>query len=924
MELIINRTNFRYAFLSYKYLLNLRRFFKTFHFKIRSKIFNHSDMTSREIRRQFLDFFESKGHKIIPSAPMVAKSDPTLMFINSGMAPLKDFFLGNQTPPSKRIADTQKCLRVSGKHNDLEDVGMDGYHHTMFEMLGNWSFGDYFKKEALTWSWELLTEYYKIPKDRLYVSVFAGDEKENLPFDQEAYDTWKQFISEDRILPFGKKENFWEMGEQGPCGPCSEIHVDLRSDAARAQKDGRDLVNADDPNVIEIWNNVFMQFNRKADGSLEELPAKSVDTGMGFERLCRAVQNVASNYDTDLWTPLFRFLEAASGHTYTGTYPGIHENWTKTDVAMRVVADHLRAVSFAIADGQMPSNTGAGYVIRRILRRAVRYYYAVLDIKEPVMYRMAPILAEEFSDVFPELKGQINFVAEVFLSEEKGFLRTLESGLKRIEHLEVKNNTVTGEQAFELFDTYGFPYDLTDLLARENGWSVDEEAFKAALQEQKIRSRKDAVKQVGDWMVLRDETNVEFVGYDQLETQAAYVTKYRTVAGKGQTQYQVVLQRTPFYPEGGGQVGDTGFMVFGEEKIAVLDTKKENTLVIHLLEKLPEAIDDETVRCVVDAPRRRLTENNHSATHLLHAALRQVLGSHVQQKGSYLDDQTLRFDFQHFQKVTEEELSEIERIVNQKIRENIPLEEARNLPIEEAKKSGATMLFGEKYGDSVRMITFDPQWSRELCGGCHVSHTGKIGYFKITSEGAVSAGVRRIEALTAQGAEAYLDAIIQEYNAVKNVLKTKDLVKSVAALQDENKRLQKALERAMHEQAGALRAGLKSKVEVVNGINLVAAVIPVADMNAVKTLAYELERDLGNAVVAFGAVANEKPFLAIRISDDLVKTKGIHAGNMVRELAQQFLNGGGGGQAGFANAGGTDVNGLEAAIEAVRVKLNTL
>jgi alanyl-tRNA synthetase len=878
-------------------------------------------MTSREIRRQFLDFFESKGHKIIPSAPMVAKSDPTLMFINSGMAPLKDFFLGNQTPPSKRVADTQKCLRVSGKHNDLEDVGMDGYHHTMFEMLGNWSFGDYFKKDALAWSWELLTEYYKIPKDRLYVSVFKGDEKENLPFDQEAHDIWKQFIAEDRILAFSKKDNFWEMGDQGPCGPCSEIHVDLRTDEERARKNGRDLVNADDPNVIEIWNNVFMQFNRKADGSLEELPAKSVDTGMGFERLCRAVQNVASNYDTDLWTPLFRFLEAASGHEYGGTYPGIHPNWTKTDVAMRVVADHLRAVSFAIADGQLPSNTGAGYVIRRILRRAVRYYYAVLDIKEPVMYRMAPILAEEFGDVFPELKDQINFVAEVLLSEEKGFLRTLESGLKRIENLDIKNNTVTGEQAFELFDTYGFPLDLTNLIAREKGWNVDETGFKAALQEQKARSRKDAVKQTGDWMVLRDETDVEFVGYDQLETRASYITKYRTVAVKGQTQYQVVLNRTPFYPEGGGQVGDTGYMVFGDEKIAVLDTKKENTLVIHLLEKLPEAIDDETVRCVVDEKRRHLTENNHSATHLLHAALRQVLGGHVQQKGSYLDDETLRFDFQHFQKVTDAELTEIERIVNQKIRENIPLQEARNLPIEEAKKAGAMMLFGEKYGDSVRMITFDPQWSRELCGGCHVSHTGKIGYFKITTETAVSAGVRRIEAMTAEGAERYVSAALEYLASIKNVLKAKDLVKGVEALQEDNKRLQKAVERMAQEQAGNLREGLKAKATVVNGIHLIAEIIPIADANAVKTLAYELERDLGNAVIAFGSIANDKPSLSIRISDDLVKSKGLNAGTIVRELAQQFLKGGGGGQASFANAGGTDATGLEAAIQAVKTKL---
>lgn len=875
-------------------------------------------MTSREIRRSFLDFFASKDHKIIPSAPMVAKGDPTLMFINSGMAPLKDFFLGNQTPPSKRVADTQKCLRVSGKHNDLEDVGMDGYHHTMFEMLGNWSFGDYFKKDALAWSWELLTEVYKIPKDRLYVSVFMGDEKEKLPFDQEAFDTWKQFVSEDRILPFGKKENFWEMGEQGPCGPCSEIHVDLRSDAERARVDGKSLVNADDPNVIEVWNNVFMQFNRKADGSLEELPAKSVDTGMGFERLVRAVQNTSSNYDTDLWRPLFEFLEQFSSIKYTGTYPGVDANWTKTDVAMRVVADHLRAVSFAIADGEMPSSGGAGYVIRRILRRAVRYYYSVLNVKEPVLYRMCPILAEEFSDVFPELKQQINFVSEVILSEERAFLRTLESGLKRIDQLELKNNTLDGEQAFELFDTYGFPFDLTQLIAREKGWSVDEEGFKVALGQQKARSRKDAARQVGDWMVLRDETDVEFVGYDQLETRSSYVTKYRSVVIKGETQFHIVLNRTPFYPEGGGQVGDTGWMTFGDEKIRVLDTKKENTLIMHVVEKLPEAIDDETVLCRVDEQKRRLTEGNHSATHLLHAALRSVLGTHVQQKGSYLDDNTLRFDFQHFQKMTEEELSEVERIVNQKVRENIPLIEARNLPIEEAKQAGAMMLFGEKYGESVRMITFDPAYSRELCGGCHVKHTGQIGYFKITAETAVAAGVRRLEAVTGIGAEQYVSGIEQEVNAIKNALKAKDLVKAVSDLQDNGKRLQKVIEQQSLTIAGYVREGLRNQFETVNGINFLAAVIPVSDANAVKTIAFELDREKGNAVIALGAVNDGKPSITIKISDDLVKEKGLNAGTMVRELAQKFLKGGGGGQASYANAGGSEAAGIEDAVKGAK------
>ncbi len=880
-------------------------------------------MTSRQIRQQFLDFFASKGHKIIPSAPMVAKSDPTLLFINSGMAPLKDFFLGNQTPPSKRIADTQKCLRVSGKHNDLEDVGFDGYHHTMFEMLGNWSFGDYFKKDAIAWSWELLTEKFGLPKDRLYASVFGGDEAQGLPFDQEAFDFWKRHLPEDRILAFGKKENFWEMGDQGPCGPCSEIHIDLRPDEARAQLDGKTLVNADDPNVIEIWNNVFMQFNRKADGSLDELPAKSVDTGMGFERLCRAVQGSASNYGTDLWTPLFAFLETVSGKKYADTYPSTHPNWTKTDVAMRVVADHLRAVSFTIADGEMPSNTGAGYVIRRILRRAVRYYYSFLDIKEPVMHRMVGILADEFHDVFPELKAQKDFVTEVILSEEKGFLRTLEQGLKRIENLDVQANTISGEQAFELFDTFGFPFDLTQLLAKEKGWSVDETGFKAALQIQKDRSRKDAVKQVGDWSILSDEADVKFLGYDQLETRSSKVLKYRTVTAKGQTQFQIVLDRTPFYPEGGGQVGDTGWLVFGSEKtdqerIRVVDTKKENTLVIHLVERLPEQLDDDTVRCLVDERRRRLTENNHSATHLLHAALRSVLGTHVQQKGSFLDDTMLRFDFQHFQKVTDAELAEIERIVNEKVRADIPLEEARSMPIEEAKKSGAMMLFGEKYGDSVRMITFDAAYSRELCGGCHVPSTGRIGYFKITGETAIAAGVRRIEAVTAAGAEQYVSNLENELAAIRNVLKAKDLAKGVADLQEENRRQQKEIERLVMVEANALRGSLRGQFEQVNGINLLAVVLPISDANAVKTLAVELEREMGSAVVAFGSVAGDKPFLSVKISDDLVKTRGLNAGQIVRELAQKFLKGGGGGQPGFATAGGSEVGGLEGAVKAVR------
>ncbi len=875
-------------------------------------------MTSRQIRQQFLDFFASKGHKIIPSAPIVAKNDPTLMFVNSGMAPLKDFFLGNQTPPALRIADTQKCLRVTGKHNDLEDVGRDGYHHTMFEMLGNWSFGDYFKREAIAWSWELLTEVYRLPKDRLYVTVFKGDAAENLPFDEEARTEWLKYVPEDRILPFGKKENFWEMGEQGPCGPCSEIHIDLRSDAERATRDGRELVNADDPNVIEIWNNVFMQFNRRADGSLEELPAKSVDTGMGFERLCRAIQGTPSNYDTDLWRPLFDFLEKYTGIRYEGTYPGLHTDWKMTDVAMRVVADHLRAVCFTIADGELPSNTGAGYVIRRILRRAVRYYYSFLEQKEPLMYRMAPILAEEFADVFPELKAQIDFVVRVVLEEEKAFLRTLESGLRRLESLEVHKGILDGRQAFELYDTFGFPIDLTRLIAREKGWTVDEAGFEKALQEQKERSRKDAAKTVGDWTVLRDESDVSFVGYDQLEVDDAYVLKYRTVQVKGKPQYHVVLNRTPFYPEGGGQVGDTGWLYFGDEKIQVLDTKKENDLVIHYVERLPQNIEAPAVRAQVNVHRRRLVENNHSATHLLHAALRRVLGQHVQQKGSYLDDQTLRFDFAHFQKVTDEELAQIEHLVNEKIRENIALEEARSIPLEEAQKAGAMMLFGEKYGERVRMITFDPTYSRELCGGCHVKQTGRIGFFKIVSEGAIAAGVRRVEALTADAAERHVAALEREMASIRALLKAQEPARAVAELQEENKRLHKEIERLLWQQASQVRQQLRQQAEQRNSFAVVTAVTTLSDANIIKTLASELERELGTAIVALGSISGEKPLLTLRISEALVSRYGLHAGNIARELAQKYLKGGGGGQPVFATAGGTDASRLLEAVEAVK------
>jgi len=870
-------------------------------------------MKSKEIRQQFLDFFEGKNHKIVPSAPIVNKDDPTLMFTNAGMNQFKDYFLGNQTPDNPRHADTQKCLRVSGKHNDLEEVGIDSYHHTMFEMLGNWSFGDYFKTEAIEWAWELLTEVYGLDKDRLYVSIFEGDEKEGLEMDNEAKEEWKKWTTEDRILLFDKKDNFWEMGDTGPCGPCSEIHVDLRTDEERAKVDGKILVNADHPQVVEIWNLVFIQFNRKADGSLENLPAKHVDTGMGFERLCMALQAKKSNYATDVFTPFISFLEKASGKKYNGSY----DLSAKSDIAMRVVVDHIRAVSFTIADGQMPSNTGAGYVIRRILRRAVRYYYSFLDIKEPLIHQMLPLLANEFAAVFPELKAQEEFVAKVILEEEKSFLRTLEEGLKRINALSIEDNVLDGETAFELKDTYGFPIDLTQLIAEEKGWTIDIEGFEAALQKQKNRAKADSAKKVGDWTQLSDDPSVEFIGYDYLMASHIEVVKFRTVKDKKGEQYQVVLNKTPFYAEGGGQVGDTGLLWFGEEKIPVINTIKENDLVIHYVKKLPANMSA-PIKAEVNAARRKLTENNHTATHLLHAALRKVLGTHVQQKGSLVNEKYLRFDFSHFQRMTEEEIAAVEKMVNQKIRENIPLEEARSLPIEEAKKSGAMMLFGEKYGEHVRMITFDKNYSQELCGGCHVSATGKIGYFKLTSESGISAGVRRIEAISADRAEAHINSELNELNAIRTLFKNPlHAAKNVANLQDENKDLKKQIEKLMSEQAGALQGELKDKSENINGVNFISARLPLNDSKAIKTLAYQLEKELGDAMIVFGAEVNGKPQLTIAISENITKEKDLHAGNMIRELAKEIA-GGGGGQAFFATAGGSNLSGLDKAIEKAR------
>ncbi len=863
-------------------------------------------MNANQIRQKFFDFFESKNHKIVPSAPLVVKDDPTLMFTNAGMNQFKDYFLGDKTPSVRRMADTQKCLRVSGKHNDLEEVGRDSYHHTMFEMLGNWSFGDYFKKEAIDWAWELLTKEYGLDPDRIYATVFGGDDEEGLSPDDEAAKIWEAHLPKDHILYCGKEDNFWEMGDVGPCGPCSELHIDLRPDADRAKVDGATLVNVDDPMVIEIWNLVFIQFNRKADRSLTNLPERHIDTGMGFERLCMAMQGKYSNYDTDIFSPFISYIEEKSGIKYHGKYVDA----PMSDIAMRVLVDHLRAVSFTIADGELPSNTGAGYVIRRILRRAVRYYYSALNIKEPFLHSMVPMLADRFENVFPELKAQVGFVAKVILEEEKSFLRTLASGLKRIETLELDNNNLDGQQTFELYDTYGFPIDLTKLIAEEKGWTIDEQGFEKALSEQKERARADAKTETGDWITVLDENDVEFVGYDHHSVTDARILKHRTLSQKGKPVYQLVLSKTPFYAEGGGQVGDTGFLKIGEETIKVIDTKKENNLIIQYVNKLPSQMEG-GVEAVIDSKKRALTENNHSATHLLHAALNEVLGTHVQQKGSLVKDAYLRFDFSHFQRMTDEEVTKVEAIVNQKIRENIALEEHRSISIDEAKEAGATMLFGEKYGDYVRMITFDGDFSRELCGGCHVERTGEIGLFKLTSEAGVSAGVRRIEAITASSAEAYVNEKIDTLGKIKDLFKgTKDVHKSVADMQDENKSLKKEIEALMAAQAGNMKDDLVKGAQEINGVKLVTQKLQGIDSKTAKTLAHNIATDLGEGVILFGLVDGDKVQLMLLISETLTKSKDLHAGNIIRDLAKE-VGGGGGGQPFFATAGGKNPGGLE-------------
>ena len=913
----------------------------------------------------------------MPSAPIVVKDDPTLLFINSGMAPFKDYFLGNKPAPYKRIADTQKCLRVSGKHNDLEEVGYDTYHHTMFEMLGNWSFGDYFKTDAIAWAWELLTDVYKLEKDRLYVTYFEGDQADGTGPDTETQNLWRTYTTDDRILPGNKKDNFWEMGDTGPCGPCTEIHIDLRSDEERAATPGRDLVNADHPQVVEIWNNVFMEFQRLADKSLVKLPEQSVDTGMGFERLMMAVSGVKSNYDTDVFQPLIQFIAKEVGVGYHGTAPAkvtdqpTTEN-EKTDIAIRVIADHIRTIAFTIADGQLPSNVKAGYVIRRILRRAVRYSFSSLNQKQPFLFKLVPVLAEQMRNIFPELKAQTAFVQRVIEEEEIAFLKTLERGLQRMHQIIVRkfydyvgvasvkdednqfvhqfdfdlskslrvgatstapsgfedameeyNRRVLGFQTasllldgpivFELSDTFGFPFDLTALIAREQGLTVDEEGFKKELEQQKSRSRNAQETEQSDWVTVT-ETDVPnlFVGYDQDEA-TARLLRYRKTTAKGKTEYQLVFDQTPFYAESGGQIGDTGYLESTLSKVRVIDTKKENDLIIHTTLELPQELS-ETFLARPDAARRALIKNNHTATHLLQAALREVLGSHVQQKGSLVNEKLLRFDFSHFTKVSDEQLREIEQLVNARIRQQIPLDERRNVPIAEAKNLGAMALFGEKYGEFVRVITFDRNYSVELCGGLHVANTGSIGYLKITSESAVGAGVRRIEAVTAGAAEAYVDAQLDLLAQVRETLgNPQHLLTTLEKQGEEMATLRKQIEQFAQQSINQQKEQLAGQVKDLNGVKFLAAQVQAGSADALKTLAFNLRQAVPNLVLVLGAEVDGKPQLAVMLADEIAQAGKLNATTLVRELARE-IQGGGGGQPFFATAGGKNLAGLAAAI----------
>ncbi len=864
-------------------------------------------MTSREIRNAFLNFFRDKNHQTVPSAPMVVKGDPTLMFTNAGMNQFKDWFLGNEPALYQRVADTQKCLRVSGKHNDLEEVGLDTYHHTMFEMLGNWSFGDYFKQEAIDWAWEFLVEKMGISEDRLYATVFEGSSEDKLSRDDEAFEIWANHLPEDRILNGNKKDNFWEMGDSGPCGPCSEIHIDLRSDEEREKVPGRELVNKDNPLVIEIWNLVFIQFNRKANGSLENLPSKNVDTGMGFERLCMVLQGVTSNYDTDIFQDTIKKIASISGIKYGAGH--------KTDVAMRVIADHLRAVSFAIAEGQLPSNNKAGYVIRRILRRAVRYGYTFLNFRDPVIYRLVDVLKDTMGDAFPELISQQQLVERVIKEEEESFLRTLATGIGLLDEMMEKTKkagekAIDGKDVFTLYDTFGFPLDLTSLIARESGLGIDEKGFAKEMEAQKKRSRNAAAQETHDWVEVRKNESTVFLGYDKLEAEVR-IARYRKVTKSKRSFYQLVFDQTPFYGESGGQIGDTGIIENDGEKIVIFDTQKENNLIVHLTEKLP-SIPEAIFYAKVDLQKRTATANNHTATHLLHAALRQVLGSHVEQKGSLVNADHLRFDFSHFRKMTDEEIEAVERIVNAKIRENSLLEENRAMPIDDARKMGAMMLFGEKYGESVRVVKFGE--SVELCGGTHVSATGQIGLFKIVSESAIAAGVRRIEAITAAHAESYVNDQIKTLKSIQDILKgPKDILAGIAGILSENVVLVKQIEAFNLERLKILKANLKSKILFENGVNIISEKVEL-DNAMIKDLAFQLKNEIENLFLVLGTENKGKPGLTVMISESLVQERELNAGKIVRE-AGKAIKGGGGGQPFYATAGGKDLSGLEAAME---------
>lgn len=873
-------------------------------------------MTSKEIRKAFLDFFASKEHKVVPSAPMVVKNDPTLMFTNAGMNQFKDIFLGNEPAKYKRVADSQKCLRVSGKHNDLEEVGHDTYHHTMFEMLGNWSFGDYFKKEIIDWAWEFLTEVVKLDKNRLYATVFEGSKEENLEADEEAKSYWLKHLPADRVILGNKHDNFWEMGATGPCGPCSEIHIDLRSDDERAKIPGVELVNKSHPQVIEIWNLVFMQFNRKADGSLELLPAKHVDTGMGFERLCMALQGKQSNYDTDIFQPVIQEIGRLTGIKYGSS--------KETDVASRVIADHIRAIAFAIADGQLPANAKAGYVIRRILRRAVRYAYTFLKQGEPFLYKLLPTLNSVMGEAYPELIAQKELIEKVMIEEETSFLRTLDTGIKLLDKVVAKatadgKTEIDGKTVFELYDTYGFPLDLTELILKEKGLTLNQPEFEAELQKQKERSRQDAKIESTDWQEVGNFSTEDFTGYDNTEDEVK-IWRYRKVEAKGKKYYQIVFNKTPFYGEMGGQVGDQGYIESNGKKTYITDTQKENGLSIHIVKELPEDLTA-TFKAVVDKVKRNNSECNHSATHLLDEALRTILGTHVEQKGSLVCPDYLRFDFSHFSKMTDEEIAKAEDMVNDKIREAIELEEYRDMPIDEAKKKGAIALFGEKYGDKVRVIKFGS--SVELCGGCHTKNTGKIGFFKIITETAVASGVRRIEALTGKAAELYVRnqcAVASELKLTFKAKTEQDALKSVKALIDENANLKKQIDALEHEKLATVKDALISKAQKINGVNVIAEIVKVSSKDLLKDLSFQIRQQLDNCYVVLGTNIDDKPTLSVIMSDNIVKEKGLNAGAIVKEAGKE-INGGGGGQAFYATAGGKKAEGLQAAVDKAKAML---